>query len=373
MIAEDVLERGLAAAADEYDVPEGGVDRVRGLLGATMQDLPTEPVSPTRPRGRLRHPSSGTGWLAGVAAAVVLLIALPLTLGGMSSDEDGGDTALSRADAPAAAPGPQERSGGGSDKFAAPLGVGSADVDFGVRTGRNDFDPLPTAPNRVVKTGVLDLQVPTGQVSATLDDVADIAIALRGYVESSRTSEGTISPSGRVTMRVPVNAFEDAVARARALGKVPGAKVLGLQTSGEDVTGKYVDLQARIHALQRTRETFLDLLAKAETIGETLSVQQRVTDVQTQIEQLQGQLKVLSSQSSMSTLTVTVDQKLVATTARGEKSGIHKAFDRSVDRFVNGVEAIVAGTGPVLLAILVIAALWFGGRFGYRVLRRNMV
>jgi hypothetical protein len=28
---------------------------------------------------------------------------------------------------------------------------------------------------------------------------------------------------------------------------------------------------------------------------------------------------------------------------------------------------------PVLLAIIVIAALWFGGRFGYRVLRRNMV
>jgi hypothetical protein len=76
----------------------------------------------------------------------------------------------------------------------------------------------------------------------------------------------------------------------------------------------------------------------------------------------------------MSTLTVTIDQKVIAQTVKShEKSGIHKAFDRSVDRFVNGVEAIVAGIGPVLLAILVIAALWFGGRLGYRVLRRRMV
>jgi hypothetical protein len=362
MIGEDVLERGLAAAGDEYDVPEGGLDRVRGLLAPSVQGASGGPEPRAHP---VRRPSSRQGGLAMAAAAVVALIALPIAFGGTSGDEAGSaDHALSNG--PTAAP---------AERLPGAVGGGES-LDNGAYSprspGKGSAD-LPTTPTRVVKTGVLDLQVRKGEVSNTLDDVADIAVALRGYVESSRTSEGTLSPSGRVTMRVPVDAFQDAVDRARALGKAPGAKVLGLQTSGEDVTGRYVDLQARIHALQQTRDTFLDLLAKAQTIGETLSVQQRVTDVQTQIEQLQGQLKVLASQSSMSTLTVTVDQKAVATTVPGEKSGIHKAFDRSVDRFVNGVEAIVAGTGPVLLAILVIAALWFGGRFGYRVLRRNMV
>jgi hypothetical protein len=302
---------------------------------------------------------------------VVALIALPIAFGGTSGDEAG-----SSADGPSLAPAsiPNGQRSEAQDRLnGVGTGTGSGAVDFAGATGGKAVDPLPTTPSRVVKTGVLDLQVPKGKVGSTLDEVADIAVAYRGYVESSRTSEGGFAPSGRVTMRVPVDSFQDAVNRARALGKTPGAKVLGLQTSGEDVTGKYVDLQARIHALQQTRNAFLDLLAKAQTIGETLSVQQRVTDVQTQIEQLQDQLKVLASQSAMSTLTVTVDQKVIAATTPGEKSGMHKAFNRSVDRFVNGVEAIVAGTGPVLLAIIVIAALWFGGRFGYRVLRRNMV
>jgi hypothetical protein len=30
MISEDLLERGLAASADEYDVPPGGAERIRG-------------------------------------------------------------------------------------------------------------------------------------------------------------------------------------------------------------------------------------------------------------------------------------------------------------------------------------------------------
>ena len=387
MITEDVLERGLAAAGEEYDVPEGGLDRVRGLLAPSVAEEDAE-----EPRRIGLHRPGRRGWIAIAAAGVALLIAIPLAGGG------GIDTPRQQQRSPIAGAiqdrSSSEDSGGAYEKLApnngAPAWTGrewtSAD---GVGTGGNldngayaptlpdtpsgPRNPLPTSPDRVVKTGVLDLQAPKGKVGSMLDQIAAIATIERGYIESSRTSEGGGAPSGRVTMRVPVASFDDAVKRARALGTAPGAKVLGLETSGEDVTGRYVDLKARISALQKTRETFLTLLNKATTIGETLSVQQRVTDVQTEIERLQGQLKVLANRSAMSTLTVTVDQKLIIESTPGEKSGIHQAFDRSVDRFVNGVEAIVAGTGPVLLAIIVIAALWFGGRFGYRVLRRNMV
>jgi hypothetical protein len=363
MITEDLLERGLAAAADDYEVPAGAVDRLRAELN------PAVPVSERRTARGIPRPTR-RGWYAIAAGGAAALVVLPLALGGVGSDSGG---TADRA-APAAGPVPQgavsrERSG----ELDA-VGSGRAAVDFGITTGKQPVDPADGVSDRVVKTGVLDLQVPKGKVTSTLDEVTKIATILRGYVESSRTSEGGFAPSGQVTLRVPVTAFEEAVSRARALGQQPGSKVLGLETSGEDVTDKYVDLQARIHVLRSTRETFLTLLAKATTIGETLAVQQRVTDVQTEIERLQGQLKVLSDRSAMSTLTVTIDQKVIAQTVKShEKSGIHKAFDRSVDRFVNGVEAIVAGIGPVLLAILVIAALWFGGRLGYRVLRRRMV
>ena len=81
------------------------------------------------------------------------------------------------------------------------------------------------------------------------------------------------------------------------------------------MTAQAADQQARLTALKASRDQFLTILAKAKTIGETLAVQQKVDDAQTQIDQLQGQINVLSSQASYGTLTVTVSQKVAAAVA----------------------------------------------------------
>jgi hypothetical protein len=275
-----------------------------------------------------------------------------------------------RAHTPALAAGAQTGGTTSLDEFAA---TGSS-ATAGGSVPKAPIAPVPSAPSKVIKTGELDLQVPKGQVSTTLDRLTGIATLERGYIADSRTSEGGGAPSGQITMRIPVAAFDDAVKRSRTID-IDGIKVLSLQTSGKDVTSKYVDLKARISALKKTRETFLTLLSRATTIGQTLAVQQHVTDVQTQIEQLQGQKKVLVNQAALSTLTVTVDQKTAAIEATPvhHKSGLHKAVDRSVSRFVHGIEAIIGIIGPLLLVALIVGVAWLAARFGYRRLRRRMV
>jgi hypothetical protein len=392
MTLDELLERGLTAAADDYDVPSGAVDRIREQLAPTVAEVRTGDV---RRLAQRRWRPSGNAWMGIAAAAVIVLIAVPIAIGGNGGSEggSGGPAAGSSAVAPASKP------AGGTTALtleqrrlahapvAAPVpapaqGAPGAVADSGTAAGGSgtltQFDaqavqpPVPTAPNRVVKTGELDLQVGKGQVTVTLNRLADLASAERGYIADSRTQEAGSAPSGQVTMRVPVQRFEDAVHQARTIA---GTKVLGLQTSGEDVTSKYVDLQARIRALQATRSTFLTILSRATTIGETLAVQQRVTDVQTQIEQLQGQLRVLGGASSMSTLTVTVDQKQNAVAAKKSHAdnGFVKAVKLSVSRFVRGIEAIVGIIGPIVLALLVVVLGWLAARFGYRATRRHLV
>src|SRR4051812_49780564 len=81
MIAEDLLERGLNIAGDSYDVPAGGVDRIRDELApAAVDDRPTESwrTSPMRWR------PSGRGWAALGAAAMVVLIVAAFAVGGKS-------------------------------------------------------------------------------------------------------------------------------------------------------------------------------------------------------------------------------------------------------------------------------------------------
>jgi len=394
MITEDLLERGLADAANDYDVPAGAVDRLRRQLApATADD------DPAWRRWRPRRPTAH-GWMALGAASVVLLIIVAIAVGGHGSrgtEEGGGSSASTAAGAadernvvhgaiasagtgakrarpPVSAPAavPRTNDQGAFAGSGVPLSGGSGATSAGTSGSvAAPVAPIPTVPDRIIKTGELDLQVAKGQVSSTLNKLTALATLMRGYVQDSRTSEGGLAPSGQVTLRVPVEAFENTITRARA---IEGVKVLALETSGKDVTSKYVDIKARLKALQDTRNTFLTLLSKAQTIGETLAVQQHVTDVQTQIEQLQGQLKVLNNQAALSTLTVTVDQKTeVAATKHHEKSGLHKAVDRSVSRFVRGIEAIIGVIGPLLLAALLVALFWVAGKFGYRVLRRRMV
>jgi hypothetical protein len=393
MIAEDLLERGLADLANEYDVPDGAIDRVREQLAPSVADDTDQSW-----RHRLHRPTT-RGWLVIAAAAIVVIVIASFAVGGSGGSNKIEHTALLDPGARLGATSDQgSASGGGAvaapspapalraPKAARHVGAvtgatsttaggtttASGAVNGGFAGANNDqLVPVPAVPDKVIKTGELDLQVPKGQVSTTLDKLTGLATLERGYIADSRTSEGGDAPSGQVTMRVPVATFEDTIKRARA---ITGVKVLGLQTSGKDVTSKFVDLKARINALQKTRATFLTLLAKATTIGETLAVQQHITDVQTQIEQLQGQKKVLVNQAALSTLTVTVDQKVVVeTTPTHHKSGLHKAVDRSVSRFVHGIEAIVGIIGPLLLAALLIGVGWLAARFGYRRLRRRMV
>ncbi|MBV9291269.1 MAG: DUF4349 domain-containing protein [Frankiales bacterium] len=390
MISEDVLERGLADLGEQYDVPAGAVDRLRATLEPDQADA-------TSANHRWAHRPTARGWLAMSAAAVVALVGIAFAIGGQSHPPvqtaekvSGGE----RFDAPGA-----PSSVGSTGAVPVPSGGGTSGSGGGTSFGavhahaarvpqsahgpsfvadRNDaaksLVPGASGSARVVKTGHVDLQVRKGAVSV-LGQVTALADLEQGFVADSSSTEGGGVPSGRATLRIPVANFDDAVNRVRAIGHGPGAKILDLETSGQDVTSQYVDLQARIKALRATRSQFITLLSKARTIGQTLAVQQRITDVQTQLEQLQGQLKVLSSQTSYSTLTVTVDQRLapVAIKVHHQASGLHRAFDRSVSRFARGFDAIVAAIGPILLVVLVGGALWLGAWFGYRRLRRSLV
>jgi hypothetical protein len=208
-------------------------------------------------------------------------------------------------------------------------------------------------------------------VSATLTKLDNLAAGVGGYVSSTKTSESGKLPSGTVVLRVPAYSYDSVLAHARALGTVDAQS-----SSGVDVTAQSADLDARMTSLKRVRENYLALLAKAKTIGETLSVQQHVDDNQAQIDQLQGQINVLSDEASYGTLTVTVSQKAPPTALAKpthHMSGIAIAWDRAVNGFVTGVEALIARSGRAVLVLILLVGGAIVLRLGWRVGRRRLV
>jgi Domain of unknown function (DUF4349) len=163
-----------------------------------------------------------------------------------------------------------------------------------------------TAPNgqlaldqrKIVKTGQVTLEV--DNVPNALAKVRALAVELGGYVGGAQA--GTLDQSASLTLRLPAPRFDDALARLHELG----GKVLSEETKEEDVTAAVVDLQARLKNLEASEAQYRLLVARATKVDDILAVQSRLDDVQGQIEQLSAQLKALSNQADLSTLTVTL-------------------------------------------------------------------
>jgi hypothetical protein len=260
-----------------------------------------------------RRRAGGILALVAIAAIVVACSAdsgaAPVNIG--SSVDQGAATAV-----PAARPAPDlvSLSGAGS-------GSGNGDVQFDVNT--------PDL--QIIKTGTLNLQV------TLLDDALASATqkitALGGYTSGSQQQGDGDQATATVTYRIPAARWDDAIVALRSLG----TKVLGEQTQTEDVTGQIVDISARITNLQATETALQAIMLKATKIADVLAVQQQLTDVRGQIEQMTADRKHLTDQAAFSTLTVTYslkEQAVAATTKRFDPSSeVDRASASLVDVF----------------------------------------
>ncbi len=360
-LTDDLLGRLLDETASSYDVPEHGPEQI---LAAIAEPPPRLPVL----RRRWVQLSAAAAVLAFVAGLGVVSLGsdpsqqtagaagspqssdLSRDRAGYDVDTGGGSVEAAPVPAPVVGSVPGGVSAGatggaaGSGAMTSSGGAGAAaPVTAGVPAPVADAGQAPAvgAPTadegaaRVVKSGELSLVVKDKQVSATLAAVERAAKAQGGYLASGTADESGDNPSGELTIRVPVARFEDLVAAVRGLD----VKVLTASTSGKDVTAAYSDLEAQLRTLRAARERFLLLLSKAKTIGEILTVQQRVDDVSGRIDRIEGQRKLLASQSDLSTLTVFVSEAGDPVTRVSERrSGLSQALRDAKDGFTSGVE-----------------------------------
>ncbi|MGC9040960.1 MAG: DUF4349 domain-containing protein, partial [Roseiflexus sp.] len=155
----------------------------------------------------------------------------------------------------------------------------------------------PVSERLVIKNASLTLEVVS---------VADAEAAIRqkaeqlgGFVVSVQTYGSGDSMQSTIVFRVPAARFEEALSGVEGLAK----KVLSRSVSGDDVTEEYVDLESRLRNLEATRDRLRDLLARAEKVEDALQVNQALTDVQGQIEQIKGRMHYLKQSAAMSTIT----------------------------------------------------------------------
>jgi hypothetical protein len=159
------------------------------------------------------------------------------------------------------------------------------------------------ADRKIVRTGNISLEVT--DIGKTLDEVVKVASDLGGYVVSSNRQGNDENTSGRISIRIPSDRFDEALGRLRTLA----VKVLQESTNSRDVTEEYTDLQAQLNNLQATEAQYLALLQKAQKVEEVLSVQRELSNVRGQIDRIKGRIQYLDRTSEMSVIEVSLRQK----------------------------------------------------------------
>src|SRR5437588_4135721 len=157
--------------------------------------------------------------------------------------------------------------------------------------GAEPLQPNELVGPRVIETAQLSLVTRQHAFDQAFARVTDVAARYHGYVEDS-SAEGVRSKLGRVTIRVPAGSFQAALNDLRSLGRADAQSV-----SGQDVTAQYVDLQARLRNWEAQEQVLLKLMSRATTVGDTLRIQNELSQVQMRIEELKGQLRVLGNET----------------------------------------------------------------------------
>jgi hypothetical protein len=218
---------------------------------------------------------------------------------------------------------------------------------------------LPGVEQRVVQTAMLSVAVPKGDFDEVVNAARSIASGLGGFVTSSSASQGIDERlvHGSLVVRVPQDAYAQAMSAFSELGTVKGR-----QESGEDVSLRYVDLEARARHLESVERQLLSFLDKTTTVADALVVQQQLNEVQLQLEQVRGELRYLESQTAYATITLEVAERGVpAASPGGNGWGLGDAWAsaaRGFEKVIGGILVALVTAGPVLLALGAVFAIW---------------
>jgi len=200
----------------------------------------------------------------------------------------------------------------------------------------------------IVRSGNMSLVVE--DVVDARDEIAQLAVRLDGYVVSSRIWGEEQDMRGNISIRVPDDEFEQALAELRDLA----VRVTSESTDSKDVTEEYIDLKSRLKNAEATESQYLALLEKAEDVEDILRIYERLSQVRREIEQIKGRMQYLERTSSMSLISVHLEPVASGKPLVGAGWSLTEAFKSAIRGIVTFGQWLVT----IAIWLVIFSPLW---------------
>ncbi|RYE29585.1 MAG: DUF4349 domain-containing protein [Sphingobacteriaceae bacterium] len=194
-----------------------------------------------------------------------------------------------------------------------------ADASAGVKTQNMALEPPPTpeqaankpasdTQKKIVKEGTISFE--TSDLAKTRSAILKTLQVLNGYVseENQSNNEAETRKEYSLKIRVPAQNFDRLLDTISAGAEKIDAKNISIS----DITTNYIDAKARFDNKKLLENRYNQLLAKATKISDLLEIENKLTEIRSDIESAQGQLNYMNKQVAYSSLDVTFYTKTLA-------------------------------------------------------------
>jgi len=170
---------------------------------------------------------------------------------------------------------------------------------------------------KIIKDG--NIQFETDNLNATHKKLLSSLKKYGGYVdEDNQTTNGDENRKEyELKIRIPAKNFDfflDTVSST-------AYKIDSKDISITDVTTRYIDIKTRLDNKKILEKRYLELLSKSSKISDLLEIENKLTEIRSDIESTQGQLNYLNKQVAYSSLDITFYTKQTAQVDSGNGAG----------------------------------------------------
>lgn len=208
---------------------------------------------------------------------------------------------------------------------------------------------------KVIMSASLSLQTTTYDKSTTA--LEGLVNQYGGFIQDSSTQGTGVNETDQLrtasyTVRVPSDKLGDFISNAGTVGKL-----ISKSETGDDISKDYYDSQTQLTTLKAEQQRVIAIMNKTTNMNDMLSAENRLSDIDNEINQLTGELQQWDSLVDLSTVTITINEvKQISIQQNGFGGQIGAVFSESIGALATTFEVLL----KIVIAILPFVIV-FGG------------
>src|SRR5260221_2232984 len=203
----------------------------------------------------------------------------------------GGESTVGSASVPTSAHVPAQQSGSSSSQ--------GSSTNSGTTSGQKSNSSASYGPQYLIKSLQVNMQVKdTRQVASNLQSWISTTDSRSSSAGIDYEQTGANLYTVSMTFSVESIAYTQIEEYLAGYAEQHGGKLLSLHESVQDVTNDYVDTQSQLTNLRGEQERLLVLLSNTTALGDIITVEDKLTNVEGQIQDIQAHLNALKYQTT---------------------------------------------------------------------------